>query len=113
MRQIFHWIIAAIVVVLLLGPGARADQSAAKKKTAAQKTAAAAPKSQKEQKLNPIVVTATKIEQPLAEIGTTVTVVENGQVEAHKIDRVENVLRELPGVQGTQSGSAGSVTEVA
>src|SRR5260370_4106457 len=111
MRRIFQWIIASVVVVLVLGPGARADQSAAKKKTVAQKTAAA-PKRPKEQKLNPIVVTATKIEQPLAEIGTTVTVVEKGEVEAQKIDRVENVLREVPGVQVTQSGSPGSVTDV-
>src|SRR5260370_19630202 len=111
MRRIFQWIIASVVVVLVLGPGARADEPGAKKKTWAQKTAAA-PKRPKEQKLNPIVVTATKIEQPLAEIGTTVTVVENGQVEAQKIDRVENVLREVPGVQVTQSGSPGSVTDV-
>src|SRR5260370_26683195 len=111
MRRIFQWIIASVVVVLVLGPGARADEPGAKKKTWAQKTAAA-PKRPKEQKLNPIVVTATKIEQPLAEIGTTVTVVENGKVEAQKIDRVENVLREVPGVQVTQSGSPGSVTDV-
>jgi vitamin B12 transporter len=122
MRRIFQWIIAAVVIVMVLGPGARADQtaskesrtaatsSAAKKKSAAQKKAAA--KKQKEQKLNPIVVTATKIEQPLAEIGTTVTVVENSQIEAQKIDRVEDVLREVPGVQVTRSGSPGSVTDV-
>ena len=122
MRRIFQWIIAAVVVVLLLGPGVRADQaaskesqaaatsSAAKKKSAAQKKAAA--KKQEEQKLNPIVVTATKIDQPLAEIGTTVTVVEDSQIESQKIDRVEDVLREVPGVQVTRSGSPGSVTDV-
>ena len=122
MRRIFYRFIAAVVVVLMLGPLARADQTAskesqaattsspAKKKSAAQKKAAA--KKQEEQKLNPIVVTATKIEQPLAEIGTTVTVVENSQIEAQKIDRVEDVLREVPGVQVTRSGSPGSVTDV-
>src|SRR5260370_14309147 len=111
MRRIFQWIIASVVVVLVLGPGARADQSAAKKKTVAQKTAAA-PKKLQEQKLNPIVVTATKSEQRVDEIGTTVSVVDNSQVEAQKIDRVETVLRQVPGVQVTQSGSPGSVTDV-
>jgi len=122
MRQIFHSIIATIVVVLLLGPTAHADQSASPqpqsaaspsavgKKPVAQKPAT--PKKQEVQKLNPIVVTATKIEQPLDEIGTTVTVVDNSQVEAQKIDRVETVLRQVPGVQVTQSGSPGSVTDV-
>jgi len=125
MRQIFHRIIATIVIVLLLGWSARADQSASTpssqpaaqsssssgKKPAAQKTVAA-PKKQEAQKLKPVVVTATKIEQPLDEIGTTVTVVDNSQVEAQKIDRVETVLRQVPGVQVTQSGSPGSVTDV-
>jgi vitamin B12 transporter len=122
MRRIFYRFIAAVVVVLMFGPSATADQaaskesqtaatsSAAKKKSAAQKKATA--KKQEEQKLNPIVVTATKIEQPLGEIGTTVTVVENSQIEAQKIDRVEDVLREVPGVQVTRSGSPGSVTDV-
>src|SRR5260370_20657342 len=110
MRRIFQWIIASVVVVLVLGPGARADEPGAKKKTWAQKTAAA-PKKPQEQKLNPIVVTATRVEQPLAEIGTTVTVVENGQVEAQKIGRVETVLREGPGVQGRQLGWPGTVTD--
>ena len=64
------------------------------------------------QKLNPVVVTATKIEQPIADIGTTITVVEDQQIQAQKIDRVANVLREVPGVQVTQSGSPGSVTDV-
>jgi vitamin B12 transporter len=137
MRRVFQRIIATIVVVLLLGPIARADQSASTssstqpqaagssppvvKNAPAQKPSpngtstpgnAAAPKKQEAQKLNPIVVTATKIEQPINEIGTTITVVENSQIEAQKIDRVENVLREVPGVQVTQTGSPGSVTDV-
>ncbi len=96
MRRIFQWIIATIVTVLLLGTIARADQSTSTrsqpvpsgaKKPAAQKNAAA-PKKQEVHKLKPVVVTATKIEQPLDEIGTTVTVVDNSQVEAQKIDRV-------------------------
>jgi vitamin B12 transporter len=107
---------------MLLGRVAHADQSASTqpqaaaspavggKKPTAQKPAAS--NKQEAQKLKPVVVTATKIEQPLDEIGTTVTVVDNSQVEAQKIDRVETVLRQVPGVQVTRSGSPGSVTDV-
>ena len=70
------------------------------------------PKKQEAQKLNPVVVTATRIEQPIADIGTTITVVEDPQIQEQKIDRVEDVLRQVPGVQVTQSGSPGSVTDV-
>ncbi|HWN56967.1 MAG TPA: TonB-dependent receptor, partial [Methylomirabilota bacterium] len=123
MRQIFHSIIATIVILLLLGPIARADQSASTQSQPAASSSPStqkaptgktttAPKKQEAQKLKPVVVTATKIEQPLDEIGTTVTVVDNSQVEAQKIDRVETVLRQVPGVQVTQSGSPGSVTDV-
>lgn len=64
------------------------------------------------QKLNPVVVTATRIEQPIADIGTTITVVEDPQIQEQKIQRVQEVLRQVPGVQVTQSGSPGSVTDV-
>ncbi len=137
MRRALHRIIATIVVVLLLGPIARADQSASTSSSTQPQAAgssppvvknapaqqpspngtstpgnAAAPKKQEARKLKPVVVTATKIEQPLAEIGATITAVENSQIEAQKIDRVENVLREVPGVQVTQTGSPGSLTDV-
>ncbi len=59
-----------------------------------------------------MVVTATRIPQPIGEIGTTITVVEDPQIQAQKIDRVADVLREVPGVQVTQSGSPGSNTDV-
>ncbi|MGA7871449.1 MAG: TonB-dependent receptor [Candidatus Binatus sp.] len=67
---------------------------------------------QEAQKLTPVVVTATRIPQPIADIGTTITVVEDPQIQEQKIGRVENVLREVPGVQVTQSGSPGAETDV-
>jgi vitamin B12 transporter len=87
----------------------RPKPASPKKKT----TQPATPANKEEaQKLNPIVVTATRIPQPIGEIGTTITVVEAPQIQEQKIDRVEDVLREVPGVQVTQSGSPGSVTDV-
>src|ERR1035437_4303713 len=112
-----------IVATLMLAPIARAQEPAAApspaqpqaKSTPAKKKArqpATPPKKQEAQKLNPVVVTATRIEQPIADIGTTITVVENPQIQEQKIDRVGDVLRQVPGVQVTQSGSPGSVTGV-
>ena len=131
--RLFNRISSTIVVAtLLLAPIARAQEPASapspaqtqtnstpanqiKASTPAQKKAGqptTPPKQQEAQKLNPVVVTATRIEQPIADIGTTITVVEDPQIQEQKIDRVSDVLREVPGVQVTQSGSPGSVTDV-
>lgn len=74
--------------------------------------ASAQPKKKEAQKLPPVVVTATRIEQPISEIGTTVTVVNDDQIEAQKMQSVENVLRQVPGVVVTQSGSPGTISDV-
>jgi vitamin B12 transporter len=71
-----------------------------------------APSKPGEQQLSPIVVTATRIAQPLADIGTTLTVVDDQQINAQKIDHVENALRQVPGVIVTQSGSPGTEADV-
>lgn len=65
-----------------------------------------------EQKLSPMVVTATRIKQPLADIGTTLTVVSDKKINDQKIDHVEDALREVPGVVVTQTGSPGTSTDV-
>src|ERR1700691_3546866 len=69
-------------------------------------------KKEEAQKLNPVVVTATRIPQPIGEIGTTITVVEDTQIDEQKIQLVQDVLRQVPGVQVTQTGSPGSETDV-
>jgi len=89
---------------------ANQTRSASSKKKTSQP--ATANKKEEAQRLNPIVVTATRIPQPIGEIGTTITVVEAPQIQEQKIERVADVLREVPGVQVTQSGSPGSVTDV-
>ena len=92
------------------GAGKSGQVLDAGKKKAAQATTT--PKKEEAQKLNPIVVTATRIPQPIGEIGTTITVVEDQQIEEQKIQLVSDVLRQVPGVQVTQSGSPGSETDV-
>lgn len=72
----------------------------------------AKPGAESEQNLAPVVVTATRIPQPISQIGTTVTVLGQDQIEAQKIEQVGNALREVPGVTITQLGSPGSSTNV-
>src|SRR5437870_2103627 len=62
------------------------------------------------QKLPPVVVTATRIEQPVSDIGTTVTVVDRSQIESQQIQTIDNVLRQVPGVSVMQGGSPGTVS---
>ena len=59
-----------------------------------------------------LVVTATRLEQPISEIGTSVSVIEAPQMQAQKLETVGEALREIPGVEISQSGSPGSLTGV-
>jgi vitamin B12 transporter len=63
-------------------------------------------------KLPDVVVTATRISQPSSQIGTTVTVIHSQQIEDQKIQQTSDALREVPGVQVTQSGGPGTITDV-
>ena len=65
-----------------------------------------------EQKLAPVVVTATRIEQPVSEVGTTTSVIESDQIQSQQIQTVGDALRQVPGVFVTQSGSPGTLTDV-
>ena len=58
------------------------------------------------------VVTATRMKQALASVGATVSVVESHQIQEQKIHDSGDVLRQVPGVEVTQSGSAGNQTDV-
>jgi len=59
-----------------------------------------------------IVVTATRMATPLSEIGTTASVVSSKLMQSQQIRDVTDALREVPGVQVTQSGSPGTIADV-
>ena len=108
-------LIVPVAVILVTAPIARAAaMPTAAPSPGAQPSPSSSAQEQKppEKKLKTMVVTATRIEQPISEIGTTVTVVDGDQIDAQKIERVGDALREVPGVQVTQSGSPGSITDV-
>jgi vitamin B12 transporter len=58
------------------------------------------------------VVTATRMEQPLDSVGTTVSVVGSHQIDEQQIHASSEVLRQVPGVVIEQSGSAGNQADV-
>jgi vitamin B12 transporter len=63
-------------------------------------------------KLPDVAITATRITQPISQIGTTITVVHDKQIQDQKIQQVSDALREVPGVVVSQSGGAGTNTDV-
>jgi vitamin B12 transporter len=63
-------------------------------------------------KLPDMVITATRVSQPISQIGTTVTVIHAQQIDDQKIQQTSDALREVPGVQVTQSGGPGTEVDV-
>src|SRR5580658_7458482 len=88
----------------------QATNKSAQKKPAAQAsngTSQAGPT-----KLADVVITATRITQPVGQVGTTVTVINSQQIQDQKIYQTSDALREVPGVVVTQSGGPGTLTDV-
>ncbi len=63
-------------------------------------------------KLGEVVVTATRIRQPLSEIGTSVSVMPGSQMQDQKLGLVAPAMQQLPGVEVNQAGSPGTQTDV-
>ncbi|HXD91108.1 MAG TPA: TonB-dependent receptor plug domain-containing protein, partial [Candidatus Binataceae bacterium] len=59
-----------------------------------------------------IVITPTRMAQPLGEVGVTASVVDHHEMETQQIQSTVDALREVPGVQVVQSGAPGSLAEV-
>src|SRR5262245_65670409 len=63
-------------------------------------TLAAAPASAQEpKKLDPVIVTGTKIETPAEQVGATVTVIDGEEIEQRYYPTVDEALRQVPGVE--------------
>ena len=59
-----------------------------------------------------ITVTAERVEQPVAQTGSSVTIVPREEVEKHGAKSVADILRDVAGVNVAESGGLGSATEV-
>ncbi len=62
--------------------------------------------------LEPVVVTATKIETPISELGVSASVITEQDIERQGTSEVLEVLRNVPGVSILQDGPPGSNTHI-
>jgi vitamin B12 transporter len=65
---------------------------------------------QEVKKLEPVVVTATKIETPQERLGAAVTVITEEELTGRHVQSLADVLRQVPGVEIQRSGSLGKTT---
>ncbi|MET0486958.1 MAG: TonB-dependent receptor [Candidatus Rokuibacteriota bacterium] len=67
---------------------------------------------QEPKKLDPVIVTGTKIETPAEQVGATVTVIDGDEIETRLYPTVDEALRNVPGVEIRRSGSFGKTTSL-
>src|SRR5437588_369 len=60
----------------------------------------------------PVVVSATRFDVPLDQSPASVSVIDSQDIENKQIERVANALREVPGLNVVQTGTAGQLTSV-
>jgi len=63
-------------------------------------------------KLEPVIVTGTRIETPAEQVGASVTIVEGDVIESRSYPTVDDALRNVPGVEIRRSGSFGKTTSI-
>jgi vitamin B12 transporter len=63
-------------------------------------------------RLDPVVVTGTQIAVPVSELPSAVTVIDREEIESRQITDVQQLLRTVPGLSVTQTGSRGGQTSV-
>jgi len=59
-----------------------------------------------------VVVTATRTEQPLPQVGQTVSVIDSPTITRRQVDTVVDLLRNVPGVTIARNGGIGTTTSV-
>jgi vitamin B12 transporter len=59
-----------------------------------------------------VVVTATRTEQPVSEVGQTISVIDAEAIRRRQADTVVDLLRNVPGVTFTRNGGVGTTTAV-
>ena len=74
--------------------------------------AALADEPNEEKPLGTVVVTATRTEQPIEQATTSISVVSEDDMQSRHAEAVSDVLRQVPGVDVSQSGSPGNSTSV-
>ncbi len=68
--------------------------------------------SQTPQTLEPIIVTATKVETPIREVASSVTVISQDKIANKQAATVLDVLRDVPGLDVVRTGGTGQQTSI-
>jgi vitamin B12 transporter len=67
---------------------------------------------QEPRRLEPVVVTATKVETPQERLGASVTVITEEELRTYQYPKIEEALRGAPGVEVQRSGTFGKTTTI-
>ena len=67
---------------------------------------------QEQRTLEPVVVTATKLEEPQERLGAAVSVITEDDLKVYNYETVGDALRQVPGLEIQRSGSLGKLTEI-
>ncbi len=97
------WMLA--MLLLWVGSGSAAAQGTGQ-------SAPAAPQAADVRRAEPVVVTATRSEEPLEQTGASVTVIPEEAMRVQEYRAVEEPLRTVPGVQVQTSGSPGKLSTI-
>jgi vitamin B12 transporter len=100
------WIVRLMLLLVVL---TAADIVAAQEPT---QEPAKQPAQEPAKNLEPVVLTATKLETPAEQLGASVTVVPGEDVPRYHFETVEDVLRNVPGVEIRRSGSIGKLSNI-
>ena len=65
-----------------------------------------------EEDIEEIVVTATRTEQSIKDVGSSITVIPQEQIENSKSQLVQDVLRQVPGIEVTRTQGLGGTTSI-
>ena len=95
-----HGIAVGIVVLALLAAGPAVAQMNASESKPLTKV------------VDPVVVTATKLETPAQQLGAAVTVIEGEDFDTYHYTGVDDALRQAPGVEIRRSGTFGKTTSI-
>jgi vitamin B12 transporter len=103
------WIVRLLLPLVLLTP---AGMLAAQEPASPAPVPAPASPPAPARDLDPVVLTATKLETRAEQLGASVTVIPGEDVQKYHFETVEDVLRNVPGVDIRRSGSIGKVSNI-
>src|SRR5262245_9369279 len=98
------------LIALLVATGPAASHAAAQAPPPADAVAQA--RTDQPERLEPVVVTATKTLTPVDETGSSVTVIDRREIESRQVTDMLEILRNVPGLTVIQSGARGATTNI-